>query len=261
MDEKIMAQNGTVIKTEGLNKSFGSIQAVRNLDLEVSTGSRFGLLGPNGSGKTTTVRILSGLLKHTSGNATVCGYDVSSNRNDIKAITGLLPESPGLYSKLSAVEFLEFIGALNGRNGESLNRRIDSLLGMLGLEGRQDDLLESYSSGMKQKVLVASTLLHEPKLVFFDEPTSRLDPATSALVKDLILALAEETDTSFFICTHQTSFAEDVCDVIGILNEGELVVHGSPVDIIDSMKVSDLEEAYLKVVGGQVDREDLLAWR
>ncbi|MCK4567999.1 MAG: ABC transporter ATP-binding protein, partial [Candidatus Thorarchaeota archaeon] len=111
------------------------------------------------------------------------------------------------------------------------------------------------------KVLVASTLLHEPKLVFFDEPTSRLDPAASALVKDLILALAEETDTSFFICTHQTSFAEDVCDVIGILNEGELVVHGSPADIIDSMKVSDLEEAYLKIVGGQVDREALLAWR
>ncbi|MFW9844857.1 MAG: ATP-binding cassette domain-containing protein, partial [Candidatus Thorarchaeota archaeon] len=173
----------------------------------------------------------------------------------------LLPESPGLYSKLSAVEFLEFIGALNGKSGEVLNRRIDSLLGMLGLEGRRDDLLESYSSGMKQKVLVASTLLHEPKLVFLDEPTSRLDPAASVLVKDLILALAEETETSFFICTHQTSFAEDVCDVIGILNEGELVVRGAPNDIIDSMKVDDLEDAYLKVVGGHVDRESLLAWR
>jgi ABC-2 type transport system ATP-binding protein len=132
---------------------------------------------------------------------------------------------------------------------------------MLGLEGRQDDLLESYSSGMKQKVLVASTLLHEPKLVFLDEPTSRLDPSASVLVKDLILALAEETETSFFICTHQTSFAEDVCDIIGILNAGELVVHGAPNDIIDSMKVDDLEEAYLKVVGGQVDRKALLAWR
>ena len=244
-----------------MNKSFGSVQAVRNLDLEVSSGSRFGFLGPNGAGKTTTVRILSGLLKQTSGTATVVGHDVNTARNDIKAITGLLPESPGLYSKLSAVEFLEFIGALNGKSGEVLNRRIDSLLGMLGLEGRQDDLLESYSSGMKQKVLVASTLLHEPKLVFLDEPTSRLDPSASVLVKDLILALAEETETSFFICTHQTSFAEDVCDIIGILNEGELVVHGAPNDIIDNMKVDDLEDAYLKVVGGQVDREALLAWR
>ena len=261
MVAKKLARNSTVIQTQGLNKSFGLVQAVRNLDLEVSSGSRFGFLGPNGAGKTTTVRILSGLLKQTSGTATVCGHDVSSARNDIKGITGLLPESPGLYSKLSAVEFLEFIGALNGKSGKVLNRRIDSLLGMLGLEGRQDDLLESYSSGMKQKVLVASTLLHEPKLVFLDEPTSRLDPAASVLVKDLILALAEETDTSFFICTHQTSFAEDVCDFIGILNEGELVVHGAPNDIIDNMKVDDLEDAYLKVVGGQVDREALLAWR
>ena len=146
-------------------------------------------------------------------------------------------------------------------SGESLHRRIDALLGMLGLEGRRNDLLESYSSGMKQKVLVASTLLHEPKLVFLDEPTSRLDPSASALVKDLILVLAEETETSFFICTHMTSFAEDTCDIIGILNEGALTTLGSPQDIIDQVGVSDLEEAYLKIVGGQVDREKLLSWR
>jgi len=256
-----MTNNGICIRTETLNKTFGSVHAVRNLNLEVSAGGRFGFLGPNGAGKTTTVRILSGLLKQTSGTATVCGHDVSSARDDIKGISGLLPESPGLYSKLSAVEFLEFIGALNGKNGEILNRRIDSLLGMLGLEGRQDDLLESYSSGMKQKVLVASTLLHEPKLVFLDEPTSRLDPSASVLVKDLILALAEETDTSFFICTHRTSVAEDVCDVIGILNNGELVTVGSPQEIIEVTQAQDLEEAYLKIVGGKVERSRLLDWR
>ncbi|MFW9961528.1 MAG: ATP-binding cassette domain-containing protein, partial [Candidatus Thorarchaeota archaeon] len=105
-----MARNGTVIRTESLSKNFDSVQAVRNLNLEVSSGSRFGFLGPNGAGKTTTVRILSGLLRQTSGNAAVCGFDVSTQRDAIKAATGLLPESPGLYSKLSAVEFLEFIG-------------------------------------------------------------------------------------------------------------------------------------------------------
>ncbi|MFW9847699.1 MAG: ABC transporter ATP-binding protein [Candidatus Thorarchaeota archaeon] len=256
-----MAGNGRVIKTTALAKNFDKVQAVRNLDLEVATGSRFGFLGPNGAGKTTTVRILSGLMKQTSGEAEVCGYDVATHRNEVKAITGLLPESPGLYSKLSAVEFLEFIGALNDKNGESLDRRIDNLLGILGLEGRQDDLLESYSSGMKQKVLVASTLLHEPKLVFLDEPTSRLDPAASALVKDIILALAEETETSFFICTHMTAFAEDVCDIIGIINQGEMIIHGSPQDIIQSTQTDDLEDAYLKIVGGKVDRKTLLAWR
>ncbi|MHA2406712.1 MAG: ABC transporter ATP-binding protein [Candidatus Hermodarchaeia archaeon] len=256
-----MVNNSICIKTEGLTKTFGSVQAVRDLDLEVKSGSRFGFLGPNGAGKTTTVRILSGLLKQTSGIGTVCGYDVSTQRNSIKAVTGLLPETPGLYSKLSAVEFLEFIGALNGRNGESLHKRIDRLLALLGLEGRQDDLLESYSSGMKQKVLMASTLLHDPQLVFLDEPTSRLDPAASALVKDLILILAEENETSFFICTHITSFAEDVCDVIGIINEGQLVIVDSPQQIIESTKTRDLEEAYLKIIGGKVDRQTLLTWR
>ncbi|MGD9395443.1 MAG: ABC transporter ATP-binding protein [Candidatus Thorarchaeota archaeon] len=253
--------NGIVIQTNGLNKRFDTVHAVRNLDLEVRSGSRFGFLGPNGAGKTTTVRILSGLMKQTSGGATVCGYDVNTQRDSIKAVTGLLPESPGLYSKLSAVEFLEFIGALNGRNGDALNRRIDIMLDMLGLEGRQNDLLESYSSGMKQKVLVASTLLSEPKLVFLDEPTSRLDPAASALVKDIILVLAQETETSFFICSHQTSFVEDVCDVVGILNDGALVTLGSPQEIIENTGTKDLEAAYLKIVGGHVDRETLLAWR
>jgi len=256
-----MTQNGIVIETHALAKNFDTVHAVRDLDLKVATGSRFGFLGPNGAGKTTTVRILSGLMKQTSGTGTVCSYDIDTQKNDIKAITGLLPESPGLYSKLSAVEFLEFIGALNDRNGEVLNRRIDSLLSILGLEGRQNDLLESYSSGMKQKVLVASTLLHEPKLVFLDEPTSRLDPAASALVKDLILALAEETDTSFFICTHMTGFAESVCDRIGILIDGALVTQGSPQEIIETTGTNNLEEAYLKIVGGHVDREALLAWR
>ena len=256
-----MTNNGICIQTETLNKTFGSVHAVRNLNLEVATGGRFGFLGPNGAGKTTTVRILSGLMKQTSGQATVCGFDVSTQMDEIKTVTGLLPETPGLYSKLSAVEFLEFIGALNGRSGDMLNRRIDSILSVLGLEGRQDDLLESYSSGMKQKVLVASTLLHEPNLIFLDEPTSRLDPSASAIVKDLILVLAEETDTSFFICTHMTSFAEDVCDVIGILNNGVLVTVGSPQEIIEATKSQDLEDAYLKIVGGKVDRSHLLAWR
>ena len=253
--------NSIDIKTVKLSKNFGAVQALKDLDVEVRKGSTFGFLGPNGAGKTTTVRILSGLLKPSSGTASVCGFDVGTHRDDIKAATGLLPEAPGLYSKLSAVEFLEFIGALNNLTGETVHRRIDQLLGLLGLEGRRNDLLESYSSGMKQKVLVASTILHEPRLVFLDEPTSRLDPAASALVKELILAMAKETETTFFICTHMTDFAEDVCEIIGILNQGVLTTLGSPREIVDQVGVQDLEEAYLKIVGGEVDRESLLSWR
>jgi len=249
------------IQTKGLSKNFGSVLALQNLDLSVQRGSVFGFLGPNGAGKTTAVRILSGLLKPTSGDATVCGYNVHTQRKEIKSVTGLLPETPGLYSKLTAVEFLEFIGALNDMSGEMLHKRIDSLMELMSLDERQNDLLESFSSGMKQKVLVASTVLHEPQLVFLDEPTSRLDPAASALVREIIIAMAKEMDTTFFICTHMTDFAEDVCEVIGILNEGLLNTLGSPRDIIDQVGGEDLEDAYLKIVGGQVDRSKLLSWR
>ena len=114
---------------------------------------------------------------------------------------------------------------------------------------------------MKQQGLVASTLIHEPRLVFLDEPTSRLDPAVSALVKDLILALAKETETTFFICTHMTDFAEDVCDIIGIINMGKLEVLGSPEQIVSDVGAEDLEDAYLKIIGDKIDREKLLDWR
>jgi len=257
----IMKTENLSITTQALTKHFGSVKAVSDLNLRVPVGARFALLGPNGAGKTTTVRMLTGLMKPTRGSGSVCGYDIISQKDEIKAVTGLLPETPGLYSKLSAAEFLEFIGALNHLHGDVLHGRIDALLSILGLESRRNDLLESYSSGMKQKVLIASTLLHEPRVVFLDEPTSRLDPSASVLVKDLILALAEETDTTFFICTHITSFAEDVCDAVGILNEGELVAVGTPDTVIEAAHAQSLEEAYLKIVGGKIDREALLAWR
>ena len=256
-----MTMSNISIKTDALTKHFGSLQAVRNLDLEIPVGTRFGLLGPNGAGKTTTVRMLAGLLRPTSGRARVCDMDIETQQDQVKALTGLLPESPGLYSKLSAVEFLEFIGSLNGVQEPGLYRRIDSLLAILGLEGRQDNYLESYSSGMKQKVLIAATLLHQPQLVFLDEPTSRLDPSASALVKELILALARETETTFFVCTHQTALAEEVCDTIGLLIDGKLITTGSPEDIVESAGGTNLEEAYLNLVGGRVDSEKLLTWR
>ncbi len=249
------------IETQLLTKHYGEIKAVDGLGLRVKKGTRFGLLGPNGAGKTTTVRILSGLITPTSGSATVCGLDVASHRDEVKAMTGILPESPGIYSKLSAVEFLEFIGVLNGLTYTKLSQRIDRLLSIMALESRQDDLLESYSSGMKQKVLVASVVLHEPELVFFDEPTSRLDPAASALVKEMIRALSEETETSFFICTHMTTLAEELCDTIGVLNEGKLVALDSPDRIVEASGATSLEQAYLMIVGAKVDRESLLAWR
>jgi ABC-2 type transport system ATP-binding protein len=249
------------IRTTALSKNFGHITALSDLNLKVPRGTIFGYLGPNGSGKTTTVRILSGLLNPSSGNAYVCEYDLRTQKDEIKASTGLLPETPGLYSKLSAVEYLEFIGALYDMKPAAMHGRIDRLLAILGLEGRQDDLLESYSSGMKQKVLVASTLIHEPRLIFLDEPIAGLDPAASALVRDLILALTEETQTTFFICTHITSFAEEICTNIGLLKSGNLVAVGTPDELIDRSGTQDLEEMYLKIIGGEIEKTKLLDWR
>jgi len=259
--ENRMPVNNIEIRTENLTKIYGTLTALDNLNVEVERGYIFGYLGPNGSGKTTTVRLLSGLLRPTSGTATLCGYDIVSDLKKVKAVTGILPETPGLYTKLSAVEFLEFIGALYDVEKEKLHERIMKILSILGLEDRQDDLLDSYSSGMKQKVLVASTLIHEPKIVFLDEPTAYLDPSTSVLVKDIILTLAKETGTTFFICTHMIDFAEKVCDKIGLLKAGKLMTVGTVQEIVEKSKTQNLEEAYLKIMGEENAIEGILDWR
>ncbi|UCG37438.1 MAG: ABC transporter ATP-binding protein, partial [Candidatus Bathyarchaeota archaeon] len=169
----------------------GEIKAVDELDLEVYEGETFGLLGPNGAGKTTTVRLLNCIIKPTGGTATVLGYDILRKETDVKKITGLLAESPGLYEKLSAHEFLEFMGALYDVPDNILADRIDDLLKLFGLYDRRDYLLEGYSRGMKQRILIASALIHDPPILFLDEPTSMLDPRAALMVKDLIKKLAD----------------------------------------------------------------------
>ncbi len=256
-----MANTRDAIVTKGLTKNFGHIIAVDNLSLSVERGDIFGFLGPNGAGKTTTVRILSGLLRASSGEAMVCGYDVLRNPKEVKARTGLLPDTAGIYSKLSAVEFLQFVGALYDIERKTLGNRIDKLLSILGLEGRQDDTMESYSSGMKQKVLVASTIIHNPEVVFLDEPTSRLDPSASVLIREIIRSLAKEMGTTFFICTHMLDFVERAFDKIGILDSGKLVACGPIDSIVDRLKTKDLEQAYLKLVGEeQAEKDGILDW-
>jgi len=175
-----------VIHTDGLSKYYGKggeIKAVDELDLEVYEGETFGLLGPNGAGKTTTVRLLNCIIKPTSGTATVNGYDILKEETEVKRVTGLLAESPGLYGKLSAYEFLEFMGALYDVPSDILPERIDDLLKLFGLHERRDYLLEGYSRGMKQKILIASALIHDPPILFFDEPTSMLDPRAALMVR------------------------------------------------------------------------------
>jgi ABC-2 type transport system ATP-binding protein len=248
------------IRTTELTKSFGNIRAVNKLNLEIPYGKTYGLLGPNGAGKTTTVRILNAIISKTSGNASVGGFDIVLQSNDVKRICGFLPESPGLYSKLTAREFLEFIGELYSLPKEVIITRVDELLELFDLVGRENDLLESYSRGMKQKVCLCAALIQDPKIIFLDEPTSNLDPAAARIVKDLISILAKKADKTVFICTHLLDAAEELCDIIGIIVDGELKVEGTPKEIIESVGAKDLEDAYLKITGAS-HIDDLLAWR
>jgi ABC-2 type transport system ATP-binding protein len=252
-----------VIDTDKLSKHYGQknkVKAVDDLDLQVYEGETFGLLGPNGAGKTTTVRLLNCIIKPTSGTATVNGYDIITNETEVKRVTGLLAESPGLYNKLSAYEFLEFMGALYDVPIDILAKRIEDLLKLFGLNKRRDDLLEGYSRGMKQKILIAASLIHDPPILFFDEPTSMLDPRAALMVKDLIKKLADTAGKTIFICSHILPVVEELCDRIGIINQGKLIALGTVNEIIAKTKTKTLEEAFIAITGG-VEEKELLAWR
>ena len=252
-----------LIRTDNLSKYYGKggeIKAVDELGLEVYEGETFGLLGPNGAGKTTTIRLLNCIIKPTSGTATVNGYDILKEETDVKRVTGLLAESPGLYEKLSAHEFLEFMGALYDVPGDILPKRIDDLLRLFGLYDRRDYLLEGYSRGMKQKILIAAALIHDPPILFLDEPTSMLDPRAALMVKELIKGLADKAGKTIFVCSHILPVVEELCDRIGIINHGRLIALGTVDELIAQTKTKTLEEAFIAVTGG-VEEKELLAWR
>jgi ABC-2 type transport system ATP-binding protein len=175
-------------------------------------------------------------------------------------ICGFLPESPGLYQKLTAIEFLEFIGELYYMPKNVIKMRVEELLEIFDLKNRENDLLEGFSRGMRQKVCLCAALIQDPEIIFLDEPTSNLDPAAARMVKDLISELAKKADKTIFICTHLLDAAEELCDIIGIIDKGVLKVEGTPKEIIDSVGAKDLEEAYLKIMGAS-HINDLLAWR
>jgi len=254
-----MTESYAIIAND-LTKNFGKVRAVDKLNLKIPYGKTYGLLGPNGAGKTTTVRMFNAIISNTSGNASVGGYDLLTQNEDIRRICGFLPESPGLYSKLTAKEFLEFIGELYYLPKDVISDRINELLELFDLEGRENDLLEGYSRGMKQKVCLCAALIQDPEIIFLDEPTSNLDPATARMVKNLISQLVKKADKTVFICTHLLDSAEELCDIIGIIVNGELKMEGTPKDIIESVGAKDLEEAYLKITGAS-HIDDLLAWR
>ena len=220
-----------IIVTKGLSRRFDNQIAVDSLDLCVERGTVFGFLGPNGAGKTTTVRLLNGLLKPSDGQATVLGLDLATDADTIRRQTGVLTETPSLYEALTARQNLRFFGDLYGVDEGQLSKRVDAVLHEFGLADRADDRVGSYSKGMRQRLALCRALLHEPELVFLDEPTAALDPAAARMVTKVIQQLSQQQGRTVFLCTHNLGEAQRLCDQVGLINQGRLQAVGTPQEL------------------------------
>ena len=234
-----------MIRLEKLHKRYGRFTAVDSLDLEVKDGEIFGFLGPNGAGKTTTIRMMAGLIQPTSGDAFLNGISISKNPIEAKSILGLIPDRPYLYEKLTGREYLRFICGVYGVPTATGEARSLEMLKTFGLANWSDELIEGYSHGMKQRLIMAGALVHDPKVLVVDEPMVGLDPRGARLVKEIFKNVARE-DRTVFLSTHSLGVAAELCDRVGILSRGKLVAVGT----VEELKIlanakGDLEEIFL----------------
>jgi ABC-2 type transport system ATP-binding protein len=238
-----------MIKLNNLVKIYGKHQAVKGINLTIEQGEVFGFLGPNGAGKTTTIKMMAGLLQPTSGSVVIGGFDVQREPGKAKFITGFIPDRPYLYEKLTAVEFMDFTARLYGR--EDAQQRIGELLELFTLTDWAQELVENFSHGMKQRLVMASALLHEPRVLVVDEPMVGLDPRGARLVKDIFKDLASNGVT-VFMSTHTLEIVEQMCTRVAIINKGEIIAEGSVGELAKtaSMPGSHLESVFLKLTAG-----------
>lgn len=216
----------SAIRTEALCKRFGDLSAIENINLDVQAGEIVALLGPNGAGKTTTVRILASILRPTSGRAWIAGHDVAQEAVSARRLVGMLTEDPGLYSRMRAREYLTFFGRLYGLSPQQCDRQSERLMTQFGLQEAWSLRLGEYSKGMRQKLALIRTMLHDPQVLLMDEPTSAMDPHSAKLVRDSILSLRTQ-DRAIVLCTHNLAEAEILADRIAIIRRGEIVIRGT----------------------------------
>jgi ABC-2 type transport system ATP-binding protein len=240
----------SAVELKSVVKRYNEILAVDNVDLNVKPSEIFGLLGPNGSGKSTTMKILLGLVQPDAGSVNVLGINVQQDAVTVKQQVGYVPESPRLYEFLTGIEYLDFIGDIYGMKTEEKKARINEYLKALELEGREGDMISSYSSGMKQKVALISAFLHRPKLLILDEPLNGLDPRSARIVKDFLQELKAQGVTTL-MSTHVLEIAQVLCDRIAIMYQGRLIALGSMDELRQraSMPSSGLEDIFLKLTG------------
>ncbi len=247
-----------MIETVNLTKSFGNLLAVSNLNIKVNSGEIYGFLGLNGAGKTTTIGMITGLLKPTSGTALIDGIDILKDPVNAKSRIGLIPDTPNVYKKLTGREFLYFVADIYDVDRKTAKEKMNDLFDMFSLKDKADELIESYSHGMRQKIVIAGALIHNPSILVLDEPTVGLDPKSAKLVKDLLRALAEKGKT-IFMSTHILEIAERMCDKVGIVNEGKLIAEGTISELKEKAKdkTANLEDLFLELTGGE-DTKDLI---
>jgi len=237
-----------MIELTDLSKRYAAVRAVRSLNLTIPRGQIFGFIGPNGAGKTTTIKMMGGIIAPTSGSVRICGIDMAAEPESAKQKIGFIPDRPYLYEKLTAMEFLQFTADLYGINRNGFIHSAKAKLRQFSLIEWADELIESFSHGMKQRLVMASALLNQPEVIIVDEPMVGLDPLAIKMVKELFKQLAEE-GTTIFMSTHTLKVAEDVCHRIGVINNGQLIATGSPEDLMLQAQSTenDLEAVFLKL--------------
>ena len=238
-----------VVEANELVKTYGSITALDGLSFDVMEGEVFGLLGPNGSGKTTTLRILSTLIKPTSGTATVLGYDVVKEAQRVKGLISYLPGEAGAYQNLTGREYLQFMGNLYASNREELTQMIANASEISGLGDRLKDKAKTYSQGMGRRLLIARSLMFKPKLAIMDEPTSGLDVVHATYVRRMIKDYVRSFGVTALVSSHNMLEVDFLCDRIALINSGRILATGSPREVKESTKSENLEEAFMRVIG------------
>lgn len=252
-----------MIEIEHLDKFYGAFKALDDVHLVVEPGEIFGFLGPNGAGKTTTIRIVAGLLKPSSGTVRIGGFDVQKAPEEAKALLGVIPDRPFLYEKLTAVEFLRFLGKIHGLERSVAETRIGEFMELFDLEEWKEELIENYSHGMQQRLVMSSAFLHSPKALVVDEPMVGLDPRGARLVKEVFRREARQRGMSIFMSTHTLEVAQQMCDRIAILQQGRVIALGTPeeLQILAGSEDRDLESIFLRLTGGEDVRAILQALR
>jgi linearmycin/streptolysin S transport system ATP-binding protein len=244
-----------ILEVKKLVKNYGDLAAVKSISFEIQQGEIFSLLGPNGAGKTTTISMISGLLEPTSGDAFIGGHSITKQPLEAKRLLGVVPQEIALYPTLSARQNLEFFGRMYGLRGKELARRVDTILDFVELSDRQADRIETFSGGMKRRINIAAGLLHDPQVIYMDEPTVGIDPQSRRRILDTVKQLREQRGMTVLYTTHLMEEAQELSDRVGIIDHGEIIALGTPGDLI--LQVGEQDRLIFKV-GKTTVREQTL---